>query len=76
MTREQKIRIMMEYLDERAVSIPAYLEEDYQRAINAAFQKIEKLEIREGVRLDKKKTDPTPAVTPKWTRIKKNTPLE
>ena len=45
---------MMEYLDERAVSIPAYLEEDYQRAINAAFQKIEKLEIREGVRLDKK----------------------
>ena len=49
---------MMEYLDERAVSIPAYLEEDYQRAINAAFQKIEKLEIREGVRLDKKKRTP------------------
>ena len=58
MTREQKIRIMMEYLDERAVSVPAYLEEDYQRAINAAFQKIEKLEIREGVRLDKKKRTP------------------
>lgn len=64
MTREQKIRIMMEYLDERAVSIPAYLEEDYQRAINAAFQKIEKLEIREGVRLDKK-TDPSAAATAK-----------
>ncbi|WP_367941135.1 hypothetical protein [Enterocloster citroniae] len=57
MTRERKIQIMMELLDEQAVSIPAYLEEDYQRAINAAFQKIEKLEIREGVRVDKK-TDP------------------
>lgn len=44
MTRERKIRIMMELLDEQAVSIPAYLEEDYQRAIDAAFQKIEKLE--------------------------------
>lgn len=53
MTRERKIRIMMELLDEQAVSIPAYLEEDYQRAIDAAFQKIEKLESREGVRLDK-----------------------
>ena len=40
------------------MSIPAYLEDDYQRAINAAFQKIEKLEIREGVRVDKK-TDPS-----------------
>ena len=58
MTRERKIQIMMELLDEQAVSIPAYLEEDYQRAINAAFQKIEKLEIREGVRVDKK-TDPS-----------------
>lgn len=57
MTREQKIQIMMELLDEQAVSIPAYLEEDYQRAINAAFQKIEKLESRESVRRDKK-TDP------------------
>lgn len=53
MTRERKIQIMMELLDEQAVSIPAYLEEDYQRAIDAAFQKIEKLESREGVRLDK-----------------------
>ena len=52
MTRERKIQIMMELLDEQAVSIPAYLEEDYQRAIDAAFQKIEKLESREGVRLD------------------------
>ena len=49
MTRERKIRIMMELLDEQAVSIPAYLEEDYQRAIDAAFQKIEKREIGEGV---------------------------
>lgn len=56
MTRERKIQIMMELLDEQAVSIPAYLEEDYQRAIDAAFQKIEKLESREGVRLDKKRT--------------------
>ena len=56
MTRERKIQIMMELLDEQAVSIPAYLEEDYQRAIDAAFQKIEKLESREGVRLDKKWT--------------------
>lgn len=39
----------MELLDEQAVSIPAYMEEDYQRAIDAAFQKIEKLEIGEGV---------------------------
>ena len=54
MTRERKIRIMMELLDEQAVSIPAYLEEDYQRAIDAAFQKIEKLEKREGISLDKK----------------------
>lgn len=48
MTRERKIRIMMELLDEQAVSIPSYLEEDYQRAIDAAFQKIEKLEKKRG----------------------------
>ena len=73
MTRERKIQIMMELLDEQAVSIPAYLEEDYQRAIDAAFQKIEKLESREGVRLDKKWT---PAAEPRriQNEIKTNTP--
>ena len=49
MTRERKIRIMMELLDEQAVSIPAYLVEVYQRAIEAALQMIDKLEKIEGV---------------------------
>lgn len=61
MTRERKIQIMMELLDELAVSIPAYLEEDYQKAIGAAFQRIEKLEKEEqaGKKMDPRRVEPS-----------------
>lgn len=47
MTREKKISIMMECISEQAATIPGYLEEDYQKAINMAFQKIERAEKEE-----------------------------
>lgn len=47
MTTEQKIKIIMHEIDEYAVSIPGYMEEDYVKAIRAALKKIERQEGKE-----------------------------
>lgn len=47
MTREEQIEIMMECISEYASTIPGYMEEDYQKAINIAFQEIERAEKEE-----------------------------
>lgn len=48
MTADQKIRIIMQAIDEQAVSIPGYMEEDYIKAIRGALAKIDRQERREG----------------------------
>lgn len=47
MTREQKIDIMLEHISEHAGTIPGYLWDDYQEAVEMAFRKIERVEQAE-----------------------------
>lgn len=47
MTREQKIDIMLEHISEHAGTIPGYLWDDYQEAVEMAFRKIERAEKEE-----------------------------
>lgn len=47
MSRDQKIQIMLETLNEQAGTIPGYLWDDYRVAVDMAFRKIERAEKEE-----------------------------
>lgn len=47
LTREQKIQIMLETMNDHAQTIPGYLWEDHWAAADMAFRKIERLEKEE-----------------------------